>query len=108
MPSDELILWDEKNEKKGSHRKFESLWKGPFKVLELIGTNIVKLSYRDGEILPYTYNGLDLKLFKFLGSFLYIVSLGSYFILVFIFFCSSFLFLAFGIPTEFLSSPFFK
>ena len=65
MPCDEVILWGKQNEKKVSHGKFESLWKGPFKVFEVIGPNDVKLSYMDGEILPYTYNGWDLKLFKF-------------------------------------------
>ena len=58
-----MQVWDKKNEKKASHRKFESLWKGPFKVIESIGPSAVKLSYLNREILPYTYNGQDLKLF---------------------------------------------
>ena len=44
-PGDEILLWDKQNEKKVSHGKFESFWKGPFKVLEVIKPNVVKLSY---------------------------------------------------------------
>ena len=65
MLGDEVMLWDKWNEKKGSHNKFESLWKVPFKVFEVSGPNVVRLSYLDGEILPYTYNGQNQKLFKF-------------------------------------------
>ena len=57
MLVDKVILWDKQNEKKGSHRKFESLWRGPFKVVESVGPNVVKLAYLSGEVLPYTYNG---------------------------------------------------
>lgn len=32
MPGDEVLLWDKRNEKKGSHKKIESLWKGPFRI----------------------------------------------------------------------------
>ena len=65
MSGDEVLLWDKWNEKIGSHRKFEPLWKGHFKVVELVGPNIVKLAYLSREVLPYTYNGQNLKLFKF-------------------------------------------
>ena len=64
MLSDEVLLWDKRNEKKRSHSKFQSLWKGPFIDHEVIGPNSVRLSYADGGILPYSYNGQDLKLFK--------------------------------------------
>lgn len=97
MPSDEILLWDKRNKKKWSHGKFESLWKGPFKAHELIGPNVVKLSYLDGEKLPYTYNRQDLKLFKCCSwSFiLYIISPGSYFHFAF----TSF-FLILGLPSQ--------
>ena len=29
---DVVLKWDVRNEEKGKHRKFKSLWKGPFKI----------------------------------------------------------------------------
>ncbi|GLJ18811.1 hypothetical protein SUGI_0335890 [Cryptomeria japonica] len=61
---DEVLLWDKRRESKGAHGKFDSFWKGPFKICEAVGQNAFRLSYADGMIMPYTYNGQDLKLYK--------------------------------------------
>ena len=46
------------------HKKFDSLWKGPFKIQHAFENNYFKLAYEDGEVLPLTYNGQDLKLYQ--------------------------------------------
>ena len=46
------------------HKKFDTLWKGPFKIHQAFENNSFKLAYEDGEILPLTYNGQDLKLYQ--------------------------------------------
>ncbi|XP_059076339.1 uncharacterized protein LOC131875723 [Cryptomeria japonica] len=65
LKNDEVLLWDKRKEPKGTHGKFESLWKGPFFISEVVGPNTFRLKYPDGTILPFTYNGQDLKLVKF-------------------------------------------
>ena len=47
------------------HKKFDALWKGPFKIQQAFENNSFKLAYEDGEVLPLTYNGQDLKLYQF-------------------------------------------
>ncbi|XP_057820759.2 uncharacterized protein LOC131033546 [Cryptomeria japonica] len=61
---DQVLLWDKRRELKGAHGKFESLWKGPFFIHEVKGPNSFKLAYVDGTVLPLSYNGQDLKLYK--------------------------------------------
>ena len=65
LKNNQVLLWDKKREPKGAHVKFESLWKGPFFISEIVGPNTFCLKYPDGMILPFTYNGQDLKLIKF-------------------------------------------
>ncbi|XP_057832527.2 uncharacterized protein LOC131043345 [Cryptomeria japonica] len=62
LKGDEVLLWDKRKEPKGAHGKFDSLWKGPFKIYEVVGQNAFRLNYFDGTVMPYTYNGQDLKL----------------------------------------------
>ncbi|XP_059078041.1 uncharacterized protein LOC131876618 [Cryptomeria japonica] len=64
MQGDQVLLWDKRRETRGAHGKFESLWKGPFLIHEVKGSNSFKLAYMDGTILPSSYNGQDLKLYK--------------------------------------------
>ncbi|XP_059075002.1 uncharacterized protein LOC131875020 [Cryptomeria japonica] len=64
LKGDEVLLWDKRREPKGVHGKFDSLWKGPFKIHEVVGPNAIRLNYFDGMVMPYTYNGKDLKLCK--------------------------------------------
>ena len=64
LKGDEVLLWDKRREPKGTHGKFDSLWKGTFIILEAIGPNTFCLSYPNGTTLPFTYNGQDLKLIK--------------------------------------------
>ncbi|XP_059068617.1 uncharacterized protein LOC131859101 [Cryptomeria japonica] len=64
LKGDEVLLWDKRREPKGSHGKFDSLWKGPFTIHEVVGPNAFRLNYSDGMVMPYTYNGQDFKLYK--------------------------------------------
>ncbi len=63
LKGDEVLLWD-RRETKEVHSKFDSLWKGQFVISETVGLNTFRLSYLDGTVLPFTYNGQDLKLMK--------------------------------------------
>ncbi|XP_057833824.1 uncharacterized protein LOC131044505 [Cryptomeria japonica] len=56
LEGDEVLLWDKRREPKGAHGKFDSLWKGSFKIHEVVGPNALRLSYSDGAVMPYTYN----------------------------------------------------
>ncbi|XP_059076952.1 uncharacterized protein LOC131876153 [Cryptomeria japonica] len=64
LKDDEVLLWDKRREPKGAHEKFGSLWRGLFKIHEVVGLNAFRLNYPDGTIMPYTYNAQDLKLYK--------------------------------------------
>ncbi|XP_059077844.1 uncharacterized protein LOC131876445 [Cryptomeria japonica] len=64
IQGDQVLLWDRRREPKGSHAKFESLWKGPFLIHEVKGPNSFKLAHLDGTVLHLTYNGQDLKLYQ--------------------------------------------
>ena len=63
MNGDQVPLWDRRREPKGAHTKFESLWKGPFVISEELGSNAFKLKYPNGDELPLSFNGQDLKLY---------------------------------------------
>lgn len=67
MAGDSVFLWDKQNSLKGMHKKFDTLWKGPFIVHQEFDKNSFKLAYEDGEVLPLTYNGQDLKLYQILN-----------------------------------------
>ena len=64
MVGDSVLLWDKSSAPKGMHKKFNSLWKGPFVIHQAFENNYFKLAYQDGELLPLTYNGQDLKLYQ--------------------------------------------
>lgn len=52
LQGDQVLLWDRRREPKGAHNKFDSLWKGPFKIHRVLGPNSFKLEYPDGKIMP--------------------------------------------------------
>eukprot|EP00253_Pinus_taeda_P002057 PITA_02057 len=60
---DMVLLWDRKNEKPGKHKKFDSLWLGPYIIRDIAGPNSFHLSRLDGEPLDLPANGQMLKLF---------------------------------------------
>ena len=60
---DMVLLWDRKNEKPGKHKKFDSLWLGPYIIRDIAGPNSFHLSRLDGEPLHLPANGQMLKLF---------------------------------------------
>jgi len=60
---DMVLLWDRKNEKPGKHKKFDSLWLGPYIIQDIAGPNSFYLSKLDGEPLDLPANGQMLKLF---------------------------------------------
>eukprot|EP00253_Pinus_taeda_P017139 PITA_17139 len=60
---DMVLLWDRKNEKPGKHKKFDSLWLGPYIIKDIAGPNSFYLSRLDGEPLDLPANGQMLKLF---------------------------------------------
>ena len=64
MEGDLVLLWDKRQEPRGMHSKFQSLWKGPFQIVQVNQNNSFKLAYPSGEWLPYSYNGQDLKLYQ--------------------------------------------
>eukprot|EP00253_Pinus_taeda_P014046 PITA_14046 len=59
---DMVLLWDRKNEKLGKHKKFDSLWLGPYIIWDIAGPNSFHLSRLDGEPLDLPANGQMLKL----------------------------------------------
>ena len=65
MKGDQVLLWDKRKEPKGAHTKFKSLWKGSFVISKELGSNAFKLQYLNGDDLPLSYNGKDLKLYQF-------------------------------------------
>ena len=58
---DLVLRWDVKREDKGKHGKFDSLWYGPFNIIESITINTLVLENLDGEMLPLPVNGRYLK-----------------------------------------------
>ncbi|XP_059066312.1 uncharacterized protein LOC131857636 [Cryptomeria japonica] len=55
LKGDEVLLRDKRREPKGAHGKFDSLWKGLFKIHKVVGPNAFRLNYPDGIVIPYTY-----------------------------------------------------
>jgi len=49
LVSDLVLKWDSKNEEKGKHGKYDSLWKGPYKIEASYGTNAFLLKYLTGQ-----------------------------------------------------------
>ena len=58
---DLVLRWDTRREDKGKHGKFDSLWYGPFKILEARANNTFFLENLDGEYLQQPVNGYYLK-----------------------------------------------
>jgi hypothetical protein len=49
---DLVLKWDSRNEDKGKHGKFDSLWKGPYIIQAFRGNNTFFLKNSDGTDLP--------------------------------------------------------
>jgi ribonuclease HI len=60
---DDVLLWDKAHEAPSKHRKFDSLWLGPYTIYEVLGTNAFRLKTLDGEPLQFPVNGRHLKFF---------------------------------------------
>jgi hypothetical protein len=58
---DLVLLWDKRKEKPGMHKKFDSLWGGPYKIKSCAGTNSFNLETMEGEILKLPVNALHIK-----------------------------------------------
>jgi hypothetical protein len=58
---DLVLLWDKRKEKPGMHKKFDSLWTGPYKILSHAGTNSFNLGTMEGESLRLSVNSLHIK-----------------------------------------------
>ena len=49
---DVVLRWDARNEDKGKHGKFNSLWKGPYNISAYRGQNAFFLVEMDGQDFP--------------------------------------------------------
>jgi transposase InsO family protein len=58
---DLVLLWDKRREKPGMHKKFDSLWGGPYKIMSCAGTNSFNLETMEGEVLKLPVNALHIK-----------------------------------------------
>lgn len=99
MEGDEVLLWDKQRDPKGAHGKFDSLWKGPFKIHQVLGPNSFKLSYADVLILPLSYNEKDLKIYRFSSCSSFVFSFCLFCSVLILFwscFCVRLLFLSFS------------
>jgi len=47
-----VLKWDSRNEEKGKHGNFDSLWKGPYNIEAFHGTNAFLLEDLTRETLP--------------------------------------------------------
>lgn len=47
MVNEKVLLWDKRREPQGAHGKFESLWKGPYKIRKVLSPNSFKMRYQD-------------------------------------------------------------
>jgi hypothetical protein len=54
---DFVLMWDKRREKPGMHKKFDSLWLGPYQIKERIGTDSFYLATTDGRRMPFLVNG---------------------------------------------------
>ena len=60
---DTVLLWDKRKEKLGKHKKFDSLWMGPYIIYGVAGTNSFLLNTMEGEKLLLPVNRKQFKLF---------------------------------------------
>ena len=58
---DMVLIWDIRRAEKGKHAKFDPLWFGPFKIMELKGNNTFILENLQGDPLDAPVNGQFLK-----------------------------------------------
>ena len=58
---DLVLRWDIRRAEKGKHAKFDPLWAGPFKIVELKGNNTFILENLQGDLLDSPVNGQFLK-----------------------------------------------
>jgi hypothetical protein len=58
---DLILLWDKRKEKAIMHKKFDSLWAGPYKIVSHAGTNSFNLVTLEGEALKLSVNSLHIK-----------------------------------------------
>ena len=56
-----MLRWDTRREEKGKHGKFDPLWYGPHKIVEVRSNNTFILENLDGEIVQMLVNGQYLK-----------------------------------------------
>ena len=56
-----VLRWDTRREDKGKHAKFDNLWFGPFKIVEVKGNNTFILHNLEGEYSSLLANGKYLK-----------------------------------------------
>jgi ribonuclease HI/transposase InsO family protein len=61
VEGDLVLLWDKRKEKPGMHKKFDSLWGGPYKIRSCAGVNSYNLETMEGEILKLPVNALHIK-----------------------------------------------
>ena len=61
VEGDLVLLWDKRKEKPGMHKKFDSLWGGPYKIRSCAGINSYNLETMEGEILKLPVNALHIK-----------------------------------------------
>jgi len=63
LVGDLVLKWEKQNEENGSHKKFQSLWLGPFQIAEKMGHITYRLQSFDGDLDNYPTNGIILKRF---------------------------------------------
>jgi hypothetical protein len=58
---DLMLLWDKRREKPDMHKKFDSLWGGPSKIMSCACTIFFNLETMEGEVLKLPMNALHIK-----------------------------------------------
>ena len=61
IEGDLVLLWYKRREKLGMHKKFDSLWAGPYKIMSCVGTDSFNLETMEGESLKLLVNALHIK-----------------------------------------------
>jgi hypothetical protein len=61
VEGDLVLLWDTRKDKPGMHKKFDSVWTGPYKIMSRAGTNSFNLGTIEGEALRLLVNALQIK-----------------------------------------------
>jgi hypothetical protein len=58
---DLVLLCDKRREKPSMHKKFDSLWGCPYKIMSCASTNSFNLETMEGEVLKLLVNALHIK-----------------------------------------------